>query len=65
MQCDLDFQASDMILAWDTSSYHVNNYCQIILKSYHVGHSYGSDTICVTLVYAISLHAQFDLDLLS
>ena len=47
VQCDLDLQAGDMILAGDTLSCHDNYLCQIILKSQHVGHSYGPDTnIC-------------------
>ena len=54
----LTFYASDMVLAHDTSSYHDDHLCQIILKSYNAGQNYG----CVVIVYAQSSHAPCDLD---
>ena len=42
--CDLDLCYGDMVLARDTSSFHVDHFCQIILKSDHAYQSYGFDT---------------------
>ena len=44
-KCDLDLQASDMVLALDTMSCHDDYLCKIILKSHHAGQSYGRDMI--------------------